>query len=91
MALTNWNGNMKSLLDEELEFWGLTMNKFENWFLKRLLKKQVRQGYSHDLRIMRLYTMIREACDAEFTEDNCMTRDAHLRELFEHTQFEPKA
>lgn len=78
---------MKSLLDEELEFWGLTMNKFERWFLTRLLRKQVRQGYSHDLRIMELYSMIRRACDAEFTEDNQATRDAHLRELFEHTQF----
>jgi hypothetical protein len=82
---------MKSLLDEELEFWGLSMNKFERWFFNRILAKQVRQGYSHDLRIMELYSMIRRACDAEFTEDNVMTRDAHLRELFEHTQYSPRS
>lgn len=63
------------------------MNSFEKWFLKRIFKKQVRQGFDHDKRIAELYAMIREASRNEFTEDNEITADDYLREWFESTQF----
>ena len=62
------------------------MNKFENWFLKQIIKREVRQGYTHDLKIMALYSMIRQACVEEFTEDNEVTADDFLLEQFEKTQ-----
>ena len=67
------------------------MNKFENWFLKRIIKREVQQGYTHDLMIMALYSMIRQACVEEFTEDNAPTMDAFLSELFERTQYRSTA
>ena len=58
------------------------MNIFERWFLKKVFRKQVVQGYDHDKKIMELYTMIREAVENEFTEDNKLTRDDYLTEWF---------
>lgn len=65
------------------------INAIEQWLLRHILAKQVLQGFDHDANIRALYLMIRDACDAEFTEDNQFTRDAHLRELFESTQCQP--
>jgi hypothetical protein len=62
------------------------MTKFETWLLKRLLKREVRQG-NHIARIQNLYSLIRDAVCNEFTEDNIPTTDAFLRELFEKTQY----
>ena len=59
------------------------MNKLETWFFKRILKQEVRQDYDHDVRITKMYQMIRDAARAEFTEDNEPTLDAFLRECFE--------
>jgi len=53
------------------------MTKLERWFLKRLLRREVRQG-NHKQRIVRLYVLIAEACKDEFTEDNKPTLDAFL-------------
>lgn len=61
------------------------MNKFEHWFLKRILKKIVRQG-GQDAKIHNLYRMISLATEAEYTEDNIFTRDDFLRGLFEEAQ-----
>ena len=58
------------------------MNIFERWFLKKVFRKQVVQGYDHDKKIMELYTMIREAVENEFTEDSKLTRDDYLTEWF---------
>lgn len=63
------------------------MNGFEKWFMKRVIKSAVTQGYSHAKNIEALYLMVREACESEFTEDNAPTMDAFLRERFETTQW----
>ena len=59
------------------------MTKFERWFLRKLLRKQVTQGYTHDKRITELYREIHDAAKREFYEDNVFTRNAYLREWFE--------
>lgn len=59
------------------------MNWFERWFLRRIIRKQVQQGYTHDLRITALYREIHDAAKREFYEDNVYTRNAYLREWFE--------
>jgi hypothetical protein len=59
------------------------MNKFERWFLNRVFQKQVRQGYKHQENITELYTMIREAAEKEFNEDNVPTLNSFLTECFE--------
>lgn len=67
------------------------MNKFERWFLKRIIREEVRQDYDHDKKHIALYQMIRDAHRAEFTEDNVLTADACLREWFEATQWDNKS
>jgi hypothetical protein len=67
----------------------MAMNKFERWFLKRILKKEVCQGFDHDLRIQALYKMIRNAAAQEFNEDNKATLDSTLQEWFERSKFTP--
>lgn len=58
------------------------MTKFEQWFLRRVIRKEVRQDYDHPQRITQLYTMIREASEQEFTEDNVPTLNDFLNERF---------
>lgn len=53
------------------------MNKIESWFLKRIFKREVKQGH-HYRRIVDLYSMITEAARAEFTEDNIPTLNQFL-------------
>jgi len=62
------------------------MTRFERWFLRRLLRREVRQGYDHDRRVPGLYGLIREACEKEFFEDNSPTLSAFLAECFEQSQ-----
>ena len=62
------------------------MNRFERWFLLRVMKKQLRQGYDHFDNLQELYRMIRWTWINEFNEDNRFTHDACLREGFELTQ-----
>lgn len=59
------------------------MNKFERWFLNRVFRKQVCQGFDHPQRITELYTMIRVAAEREFYEDNVVTLNSVLTEWFE--------
>lgn len=59
------------------------MNKFEQWMLRRIIRKEVRQDYDHDKKITALYKEIRVAVEQEFYEDNTMTRNAYLRDWFE--------
>ena len=59
------------------------MTKFEEWFLRRVIRKEVRQGYDHAQKITNLYTMIRIAAEQEFTEDNMVTMNSYLTEWFE--------
>lgn len=64
----------------------ISMTKFEIWLLKRIFKKAVRQGYSHEDNITYIYELIKDAVQYEFTEDNRPTRDAFLKELFNKSQ-----
>ena len=59
------------------------MNKFEQWIIKRIIRQEVRQGPEHPERITRLYSMIREACEQEFREDNIPTLNYSLCAWFE--------
>lgn len=61
------------------------MTKFEQWFIKRVIAREVIQGFDHDKRIENLYEMIRLACEKQFNEDNAPTMDSFLRERFETT------
>lgn len=65
------------------------MNKFEEWFLKRIIKREVRQDYDHPKKIIELYKMIREACENEFTEDNVPTLNHFLTECLEKSLRKP--
>lgn len=58
------------------------MNKFELWFLKRLIKREVKQG-DHFRRTTALYALIAKAVRAEFTEDNLPTFKQMLEECHE--------
>lgn len=59
------------------------MTKLKEWFLKRIIEKQVIQGYDHDKKIINLYRMIYNACREEFYEDNTVTLNLFLTECFE--------
>ena len=61
------------------------MSTIEIWLLKGLLKKIVRQGYQEN-KIRTLFAMLRLAVDEEYTEDNLVTRNVFLRELFDSTE-----
>lgn len=59
------------------------MTRFEHWFLARVFRKQVQQGFDHAQRITELYTMIRVAAEQEFYEDNVTSQNSYLTEWFE--------
>ena len=59
------------------------MTRFEQWIMKRIIRKEVRQGFDHAERITEMYRMIRTACEREFYEDNVMSQNAYLREWHE--------
>ena len=44
------------------------MNKFELWFMNRIIKKQVKQG-EHFVKIVELYSLVVSAAREEFSED----------------------
>lgn len=64
------------------------MNIFERWFLRRIIAREVIQGY-HRERIVDLYKEIRIACEKEFYEDNTVTMNSNLREWFEDSLRKP--
>lgn len=59
------------------------MNRFERWMFRRILKKEIRQGFAHDKKITELYREINDECRRTFYEDNVYTRNEYLREWFE--------
>ena len=65
------------------------MNILKKWLLGKIISTEVVQG-DHDKNIKALYALIRSKCEDEFMEDNSITLDAFLRELFESTQYKPK-
>jgi hypothetical protein len=67
------------------------MNKFEQWFLRRLIARECRQGYNHREKITNLYKEIRIACEREFFEDNTITLNSFLSEMHEKSLRKPTA
>jgi hypothetical protein len=65
------------------------MNKFEEWIVKRIIRREVRQGWDHQRNITNLYKMIRVACESEFYEDNTVTMNSNLTEWFEKSLRSP--
>lgn len=64
----------------------MLFEKFIKHIIKEYVAKQVRQGPFHARNIIKMYQVIRDACEEEFTEDNAPTLDGFLLELFELTQ-----
>lgn len=62
------------------------MSWFERWVLRRIFKRLVLQSPQHENNITKVYELMREACEKEFTEDNCPTLDAFLMECFMRSQ-----
>ena len=60
------------------------LNWFEQWILKRSIRKIVRQGGQHR-KIKMLYSMITYYAREEYREDNKITVDDFLREIFEES------
>ena len=65
------------------------MNRFERWFLKRIIARQVVQG-DHFKRIEDLYSMIAVACREEFYEDNNVTVGEFCNERFQKSLVDNK-
>jgi hypothetical protein len=59
------------------------MNKFQQWYMKRIIKKEIVQGQWHFARTEAMMTMIIEAWRKEFNEDNLPTTKAILHECLE--------
>lgn len=51
--------------------------------MRRIIRREVRQGHDHDRRITNLYRMVRKAAREEFYEDNDPTLNQFLTECFE--------
>lgn len=58
------------------------MTPIEQWYIRRIIKREVRQDYDHPQKITNLYRMIREAAENEFTEDNIPTLNSALTDWF---------
>ena len=59
------------------------MNRFQRWYMKRIIKKEIVQGQWHFARTEAMMTMIIEAWRKEFNEDNLQTTKAILHECLE--------
>lgn len=69
----------------------MRMNKLENWFMKRIIRKMVIQSLHNDARISYLYEMIYDACRNEYFEDNIPTLESFLQECFDYAKPVPEA
>ena len=65
------------------------MTRFEQWIIRRIIRKQVQQGTGHAQNITELYREIRTAVEREFYEDNLVTQNSYLREWFENSLRKP--
>ena len=59
------------------------MNRFQRWYMKRIIKKEIVQGHWHFARTEAMMTMIIDAWQKEFYEDNLPTTKAILHECLE--------
>ena len=62
------------------------MTKFQQLVLRWILGDLFIQGYDHHVKLAKVYKLIRQVWEEEFTEDNGVTTDAMLREAFEASQ-----
>lgn len=60
----------------------MNISPFRLWILKRIVSDAVRQGPHHANNISKIYAVIRDCCRSEFYEDNDVTLDSFLDELF---------
>jgi len=60
-----------------------TVSPLVGWLLRCICRKLVIQGPLHAQRITEYYRIMREAAEAEFTEDNDPTLTAFLRECWD--------
>jgi hypothetical protein len=65
------------------------MNKFEEWFMNRIIQREVSRPGMPREHIINLYRMIRIKCEHEFYEDNTVTMNSNLREWFEKSLRNP--
>lgn len=62
-----------------------TLTRFEQWILKQMCKKLVRQGPSHTNNIKEYYRRIIDAARIEFREDNIDTLNSFMEGIFKET------
>lgn len=60
------------------------MSRFDSWMFKRIVRRNVKQGYDRNL--YEMFVIIRAAAEAEYTEDNMVTLDSYMHDNFEKTQ-----
>ncbi len=60
----------------------MNISPFRLWLLRRIVSDAVRQGPHHANNIAEVYVVIRDCCRSEFYEDNDVTLDSFLDELF---------
>jgi len=61
----------------------MNITKFEQWILKRIFSRIVRQSPNHMRNIQEVYRLLDQAVKKEFYEDNDATRRGYLAEQFE--------
>jgi hypothetical protein len=62
------------------------MNKLHIWLLRKIFGAAFIQGPEHKKNLIRIYSLIREAMDSEFTEDGQMSLDSFCQEAFNESQ-----
>lgn len=61
----------------------MNITKFEQWMLKRIFSRIVRQSPNHMRNIQEVYRLLDQAAKKEFYEDNDAIRRGYLTEQFE--------
>lgn len=57
------------------------MTKFEQWYLKRIIKREIVRDYYQDSRIYDLYAMIIKECRDQFSDSSKTLLDQYLKRL----------
>lgn len=58
----------------------MNMTFFEQWMLKRICKRIVKQSHDHESNVTEYYRIIKEALEKEFTEDSELGLHTFLKE-----------
>ncbi len=61
------------------------ITKFEKWILRKIAKRIVIQSGYHRLNIIEYYTVITDATEMQFTEDNRVTLNHFLTECHDRS------